>query len=209
MPRPRLRTYLATAAGILAVGVAVGSWTVPALAARVMDVFVTNSAADPVPVAGVVKAEQAGTWNVGITGTPNVNVVGTVTARRSAATVWTLTKTFALNDDVNSGDLAVGGFTELAVDLNIQDQRLVGPSCCGPCPTSTKSLVVSRKGADGRLYQIDRVDGLTQFTNTSHSLGVGASVNVSFGATIQVDVLQHSPAGLFCGAPWSISVIGK
>lgn len=37
-------------------------------------VKVVNSASDPVPVTGNVKASQSGAWKVGIDGTPNVNV---------------------------------------------------------------------------------------------------------------------------------------
>jgi hypothetical protein len=50
-------------------------------------VTVVNTSANPVPVTGSVSASQSGTWNVGITGTPTVNVANGPATQNVAGTV--------------------------------------------------------------------------------------------------------------------------
>jgi hypothetical protein len=76
--------YVSLAAGVgillLTLALANADWVL-VQAANISQVFVTNTASNPVPTAaqgtttvgGTVNAAQAGTWNVGLTGTPGVN----------------------------------------------------------------------------------------------------------------------------------------
>ncbi len=209
-----------------------------AVAAAVKDVVVVNTTSNPVPVvaqgttaikgtvgldpaantvkldaaANTVRAQQSGTWNVGITnssvpvsGTVNVGnqpafafdangnlkTIGSVGQGRAAAVVLNTSGTFS---GFLSPDLSVGQFTELAVDITI--------TTCFP----GGRFDISRKGADGRLYVIDSVQ-LPANGSISRSLGVGAPQNVSFGNLIQVLLQVISPPAPASG--WTLSVIGK
>ncbi len=57
-----------------------GANPVPTTAAQLgpWGVNVTNAGNSPVPVAGAVSAQQAGAWNVGISGTPQFNLVNPI-----------------------------------------------------------------------------------------------------------------------------------
>lgn len=91
--------YLSLAAGVgillLTLALANADWVL-AQASKVTQVFVTNTAASPVPtlaqgtttVGGTVNAAQSGPWDVGLTGTPNVNVASMPTVNAQQSGVW-------------------------------------------------------------------------------------------------------------------------
>jgi hypothetical protein len=219
-----------------------------ALAEAVKDVVVVNTPSQPVPVVAqgttaikgtvgldpaantvkldpannTVRAQQSGTWNVGITnsslpvtGTVNVGnqppfafdangnlkTVGTVIQGRAVAVVLKVLFPTTFSPFV-SPDLAVGQFTELAVDLSFE--------VTNPC---TGNLRIYRKAAEGNYYLIDSTSMTLTPTppvfeapgQISRTLGVGAPQNVSFGSLIRVTFDES------CGASskWSLSVIGK
>jgi hypothetical protein len=73
----KLRNKLITA-GAVVIMAAIGT-VMNRPAAQAQGQVVTIGAPIPLPV----EARQVGTWNVGLTGTPNVNVTGTVAATQS------------------------------------------------------------------------------------------------------------------------------
>lgn len=84
-----LKIYLPAAAAVVVFSLAVAISNVGQVVAQaVRDVVVINTTAQPVPttaqgitsIAGTVQAEQGGSWNVGITGTPTVQVANPASA---------------------------------------------------------------------------------------------------------------------------------
>jgi hypothetical protein len=143
---------------------------------------------------------------VSIAGTPSVNLVGAATTRRAADALLNVDKQAFLTTPFDSGDLAVGSYTELAFDMTAGNSRLVGTFCCGPC-TGSLDVTISRKAAGGAWYTIDHFV-LADFAVMSRSYGVGAPQNVSFGGTLRVYV-QPTGGGFGCGANYAVSLIGK
>lgn len=78
----------------------------------------------------------------------------------------------------NSGDLTVGSYVELAVDINVTAKQ-------GTTPTI--EFFIDRKGADGIYYNIydSTLINNTAPTTKSDSIGTGLNVNKSFAGTIQ------------------------
>jgi hypothetical protein len=175
------------------------------------------------PATNTVRAQQSGTWNVGITnssvpvtGTVNVGnqptvtvgnqppfafdangnlkTAGTVSQGRAASVVLNKSDTTGSTSFV-SPDLAVGQFTELAVDLTFAGN----PGC-------TATLTIYRN--PGNLFVIDStittVPPLLRNGTVSRSLGMGGPQNVSFGNLIKVLLV------LSCSSEvWVLTVIGK
>ena len=75
----------------------------------------------------------------------------------------------------NSGDLAVGAYTELALDITTTAQAGTSP---------TIQFFYERKGADGVYYVLWQSAVLTAAANTiSTSIGAGMAYNLSLGLT--------------------------
>ncbi|MGH9788793.1 MAG: hypothetical protein ACRD4U_08855 [Candidatus Acidiferrales bacterium] len=83
----KFRNYLLAAAGLALLMLSLSGITVhdvAAQASKIQQVFVTNTAANPVPtaaqgttpVSGAVQAQQSGVWMVDINGTPTVALAG-------------------------------------------------------------------------------------------------------------------------------------
>lgn len=97
----------------------------------------------------------------------------------------------------NSADLAVGPFTELAIDANIT-------AVSGTSPTL--QLFIDRKGADGIYYQIWNSASVNAVTTVSDSIGPGLNKNQSIGSTIR---LRWSIGGTSPSFTFSASIICK
>ncbi len=159
-----------------------------------------------VTLAGIPVVSLASGSAVSISGTPSVSLAGAATTRRSADVVVDVGKTTFLDLDYDSGDLAVGAYTELALDMLAGSSRLVGPACCGPC-VGTLDVTVSRRAAGGTYFAIDHFV-LADLAIASRSFGAGATQNVSFGGTLKIHV-HPTAAATNCGATYTLSVIGK
>lgn len=100
-----------------------------------------------------------------------------------------------------SGDLLVGQFTELGIDINIT-------AVSGTSPTLI--FTFERKGADGVYYPVWTSASLNATGQTSASLGAGMSgtngTALSFGA---VGRLRWTITGTSPSYTLSISIIGK
>ena len=95
--------------------------------------------------------------------------------QRSAAAIYTLASTTTTGSTQNSGDVSVGPYTELSIDINTTAQA-------GSSPTI--QYFWERKGADGIYYVIWQSAVLTSATNTlSVSVGSGMAYNQSLGMT--------------------------
>ena len=103
------------------------------------------------------------------------NLIGAVS--RSTVAVYSLAST-ATTSSSNSGDLAVGAYTEISIDINTTAQTGTNP---------TIQFTYSRKGADGLYYPLWQSAVLTAAANTiSTSIGAGMAYNQSLGATGQL-----------------------
>lgn len=96
-----------------------------------------------------------------------------------------------------SGEVSVGKFRELALDVNLT--ALTGT-------TPTFQVFVDRLGADGVYYVIYTGASLNTPGTVTASLGVGASTNVSFGYAVRVRI---AIAGTTPAATFTASLIGK
>jgi len=125
------------------------------------------------------------------------NNIGAVTAQTAAGTVLTQASA-AQTANGNSATLTVGPFKELQVAVNIT-------AVAGTTPTLT--LAVDTLGADGVWYTgIYTSASLTAAGQVIASLGIGASTNVSFGATVR---LRWVIGGTTPSFTFSASIIGK
>lgn len=117
---------------------------------------------------------------------------------RFATNIFTLASSLrTANGD--SGDLAVGPFSELAVDVDVTGNQ-------GTAPTLT--IVLNRKGADGAYYPIWTPSAITATSaQLSTSIGAGCSIAQSVGSTVK---LTWTIGGSSTpGFTFSASIIGK
>lgn len=104
-----------------------------------------------------------------------VDSTGRTLTGRSTVAAYTLASTTTSGSTQNSGDLTVGSYTEIALDINTTAQAGTNP---------TIQLFYERKGADGIYYVIWQSAVLTAATNTlSTSIGAGMAYNQSLGVT--------------------------
>ena len=104
-----------------------------------------------------------------------VDSTGRVLTGRSCVAVYTLASTTTSGSTQNSGDLTVGAYTEIAIDINTTAQAGTNP---------TIQYIYERKGADGIYYPLWQSSVLTSATNTvSTSIGVGMAYNQSLALT--------------------------
>ncbi len=100
-------------------------------------------------------------------------VTGAVT--RQAVALYSLASTVSSGSTGNSGDLVVGPYTEVGIDINTTVQSGTSP---------TVQFFWERKGADGLYYILWQSAILTVATNTlSTSIGAGMAYNQSLGMT--------------------------
>src|SRR6266700_2595481 len=95
--------------------------------------------------------------------------------QRSAAAIYTLASTTTTGSTQNSGDVSVGPYTELSIDINTTAQA-------GSSPTI--QYFYERKAADGIYYVLWQSAVLSAAANTlSTSIGAGMAYNQSLGVT--------------------------
>jgi len=100
---------------------------------------------------------------------------GQVAIQRNSVAVYTLASTQTSGSTQNSGDLTVGPYTEISIDINTTAQSGTNP---------TIQYFWERKGADGIYYVLWQSAVLTAATNTlSTSIGAGMAYNQSLGLT--------------------------
>ena len=97
---------------------------------------------------------------------------------RSTVAVYSLAST-ATTSSSNSGDLTVGPYTEISIDINITAKTGTNP---------TIQFTYSRKGADGVYYALWQTSLLTNTATQVYtaSIGAGMQYNSSLGATGQL-----------------------
>ena len=121
------------------------------------------------------------------------------TASRSAVAVYTLASTAKTTTPDNSGDLAVGAYTEIGIDINTTAQTGTNP---------TVQYFWERKGADGIYYVLWQTAVLSSATNTiSTSVGAGMAYNQSLGLTGRLRWVFGGTATP--GFTMSINIYGK
>lgn len=99
---------------------------------------------------------------------------GVLQVKRSAVAVYSLASA-ATTSSSNSGDLAVGAYTEIALDINTTAQTGTNP---------TVQFFYERKAADGLYYVLWQSSVLTAAANTlSTSIGAGMAYSQSLGVT--------------------------
>lgn len=104
-----------------------------------------------------------------------VDSTGRLLVGRSCVAVYTLASVATSGTTQNSGDLTVGAYTELSIDINTTAQSGTSP---------TVQYFWERKGADGIYYVLWQSSSLTSAANTiSTSVGVGMAYNQSLGLT--------------------------
>src|SRR5260221_338696 len=95
--------------------------------------------------------------------------------KRSTVAVYSLASTTTSGSTQNSGDLTVGAYTEISLDINTTAQAGTSP---------TLQIFYERKAADGIYYVLWQSAVLTTATNTvSTSIGAGMAYNQSLGVT--------------------------
>ena len=103
------------------------------------------------------------------------NDVGTMHSVRTAIAVYTLTSTTTTGTTQNSGDIAVGPYSELSIDITTTAQTGTSP---------TVQYIYERKGADNLYYPLWTSQTFASATNTiSTSIGAGMPYNQSLGLT--------------------------
>lgn len=101
--------------------------------------------------------------------------IGNVYTARNCAIVYALASTATSGTTQNSGDLTIGPYTEISIDINTTAQSGTNP---------TLQLFWERKGADNIYYVLWQSAVLTAATNTlSTSIGAGMAYNQSLGLT--------------------------
>ena len=115
---------------------------------------------------------------------------------RNASDVYVLASTVETANS-NSGNLTVGQFTELAVDVNVS-------AVSGTSPTL--NLYVDRLGADGIWYTIYTAAQVTAVATVSTTIGNGAVTASGFGNTVR---LRWVLGGTTPSFTFSASIIGK
>jgi hypothetical protein len=100
---------------------------------------------------------------------------GVLQVKRAAVAVYSLASTQSSGATQNSGDLTVGLYTEIGIDINTTAQSGTNP---------TLQLFYERKGADGIYYVLWQSAVLSAAANTiSTSIGAGMAYNQSLGLT--------------------------
>lgn len=107
------------------------------------------------------------------------------------------TPSAAITTTTTSADIPVGQYRSLAVDVNIS-------AVSGTSPSYTFSI--NRKGADGVYYTIYNGSSQTAIGKLTLHLGVGATLNVEFGDTIQI---VETITGTTPSFTRSVSIKGK
>lgn len=96
-------------------------------------------------------------------------------ANYNAAAVYSLASVATVGATQNSGDLTVGPYTEIGIDITTTAQSGTSP---------TIQYFYERKGADGLYYPLWQSAVLTLAANTlSTSIGLGMAYNQSLGLT--------------------------
>ncbi len=117
---------------------------------------------------------------------------------RSTVAVYSLASA-SQNASGNSGDLTVGPYTEIGIDINTTAQSGTNP---------TLQLFWERKGADGIYYVLWQSSTLTAAANTiSTSVGAGMAYNQSLGITGRFRWILGGSAGPTY--TFSTSIYGK
>jgi hypothetical protein len=108
--------------------------------------------------------------------TINANQVnGPYTVSRSTVAAYSLASTVTTGSTQNSGDIAVGPYTEISIDITTTAQAGTAP---------TIQYFYERKAADGIYYVLWQSAVLTAAANTiSTSIGTGQAYNQSLGVT--------------------------
>jgi hypothetical protein len=97
----------------------------------------------------------------------------------------------------NSADLAVGPYTEVAVDINIT-------AVSGTTPTL--QVFVDRKGIDGVYYPLWQSNSVTAIGQVSTAIGSGCTVAQSLGTVVR---LRWVLTGTSPSFTLSASILGK
>ncbi len=98
-----------------------------------------------------------------------------ISGSRTAVAVFSQASGVTAGSTQNSGDLTVGPYTELSIDINTTAQAGTSP---------TIQYFYERKGTDGIYYVLWQSAVLTAATNTlSTSIGSGMAYNQSLGLT--------------------------
>jgi hypothetical protein len=162
----------------------------------------TDGVAPPTnPIGKALLYDNSGAWvDVGVDHPLPVNSFltgGTAITKRAATTVLNLAS--SPRASYSSGALAVGAYTDLALDINVT--LITG----GTAPTVTFKL--TRIGADGVLYQLYLPSAQSATpVSFSTSIGAGLLVNSSFGSQVQLDMIV---TGAPTSVTFSASLIGK
>jgi hypothetical protein len=139
--------------------------------------LVPNQTFELVDSGGTNKASVDGSGNLSVKVGPalpaGTNLIGYF--GRSSVAAYSLASTTTTGSTQNSGDIAVGPYTEISIDINTTAQAGTSP---------TIQYFYERKGADGIYYVLWQSTVLTAATNTlSTSIGAGMAYNQSLGAT--------------------------
>lgn len=98
-----------------------------------------------------------------------------VAGKRTTTAAYTLASVATTGTTQNSGDIAVGAYSEVAIDITTTAQSGTNP---------TIQYFYERKGADNIYYPLWQSAVLTAAANTvSASVGVGMAINQSLGNT--------------------------
>lgn len=104
-----------------------------------------------------------------------VDSTGRILIGRNCVAAYTLASTTTSGSTQNSGDLTVGSYTEISIDINTTAQAGTNP---------TVQYFYERKAADNIYYVLWQSAVLTAATNTlSTSIGTGMAYNQSLGLT--------------------------
>ena len=135
---------------------------------------------NPLPVSATVTNVNANGSSTSVNSAPVViaSDQAAVASKRTAVAVYSLASTAITTTPLNSGDLAVGAYTEISIDINATAHTGTNP---------TIQFTYSRKAADGLYYALWQSTVLTTATFTlSTSIGAGMAYNQSLGVTGQL-----------------------
>jgi hypothetical protein len=122
-----------------------------------------------------------------------------VPVKRSTVAVYSLASTAITTTPLNSGDLTVGPYTEISIDINATAHTGTNP---------TIQFTYSRKAADGIYYALWQSAVLSTATFTvSTSIGTGMAYNQSLGVTGQLSWVIGGSATP--GQTFSVNIQGK
>lgn len=115
---------------------------------------------------------------------------------RLAQTVYSVAND-ALTANGTSGALAVGAFTELALDIDVTVVSGTSP---------TLQFTLNRIGPNGNAFPLWTSAQLTAAGSVSASIGAGLTTNVSFGAAVE---LGWTVGGTSPSFTVTVSLVGK